>query len=113
MKYDFRGKSVGFYMRGRRQDLLDEQLAELFLFAALNGIKENQSCLIYDKFKKLDHRPLLDELIERPFVDYLVISNYHILDCRIDEYLRLVSVLKTSGITVIKTDLYETQEAEG
>ncbi|WP_201317891.1 hypothetical protein [Paenibacillus sp. EPM92] len=48
MNHLFGNKVVGFYVRGRRQKLIDEQFAELFLFATINRIPEHKTRLFLD-----------------------------------------------------------------
>lgn len=114
MNHLFKNKIVGFYVRGRRQKLIDEQIAELFLFASINRIPENNTRIFLDPLPSDQGRPSLYHLIANPSVDFLVITRYHILDINYDVYLHLISVLESLNITVIDLESdYTKKEAGG
>ncbi|MFF2158519.1 hypothetical protein ACFVVQ_24895 [Paenibacillus chitinolyticus] len=101
MNHLFGNKIVGFYVRGRRQKLIDEQIDELFLFASINRIPENNTRLFLDPLPSDQGRPSLYHLIANPSVDFMVITRYRILDIKYDVYLHLINVLESLNITVI------------
>jgi len=94
-------KLFGFYVRGKKQKLIDEQIAQLFLFASINQIPEKNTRLFLDTQPSSQGKPSLYELIANPSVDFLVITRYHILDVHYDVYLNLKNVLESLNIIVI------------
>lgn len=109
MKFDFKNQIVGFYVRGKREKLLDEQLTELFLFAMLHRIPANDTRLILDRTSFNQESPSLHKLITFPCVDYLIVRSHHILDLRFDTYLHLRSVLESVNIKVVDLQEYAKQ----
>lgn len=109
MNYNFRNHIVGFYVRGKRERCIDEQLAELFLFAMLHRIPAGDTRLILDRIGFNEGSSSLDILISNPCVDYLIVKSYHIIDVKFDAYLHLRSVLESVGIKVINLHEYAKQ----
>jgi len=111
MNYNFKNQIVGFYVRGKREKLIDEQLAELFLFAMLHRIPAEDTRLILDRVGFNEGSSSLNSLISNPYVDYLIVKSYHILDVKYDAYLHLRNILESVGIKVI--DLHEYAKQAG
>ncbi|MEC2345013.1 hypothetical protein P9H28_13060 [Paenibacillus barengoltzii] len=112
MNYNFTNQIVGFYVRGKRERLIDEQLAELFLFAMLHRIPAENTRLIQDRIGFNGENSSLNSLISNPYVDYLIVRSYHILDVKYDTYLYLKSALESSNIKVINLSEYAKQAGE-